>query len=240
MKQQTNSKSSFLYSAIVAVLVIVIMYLLLSSYYNQKISNLEYNNTLLNKTYASNQASYSTLQNTYSSLQNSYKALQTNYTTLQNTPPKPYTKSILANKNIFLHTLTYPDYVQGFNATWLEFFEPTLTYVYYNPYDAVYNPLPNINSSSDSYGFNVTAATPGYLIINYTSDSSSGIGATASDCLANLYSEHTVALNEFSDSNSNGNFTIPIIQGKNCVYLSNPTNRSISVTFSATFVQYIT
>ena len=211
MKQKVNNQYYLLSFVIILVLIIIVAYLALNSYYATKITALQ---TALNNSKA-------------------------NYNNAENQLLHPYTIQIYSNKHIMLDSLFYPYYLnQGYNTSYLGYFTPTLTYLYYSFYNGTYTPLPLINSSFSSYNFNITENETGYLILNYTSNSSSGISLSGSDCLANLFTIHQISISDISDSESNGSLIIPTNKGENCFYLSNPGNNKIGITFSATFVSY--
>ncbi|MCL5442552.1 MAG: hypothetical protein M1603_02620 [Candidatus Marsarchaeota archaeon] len=211
MKQKVNNQHYLLSFAIILVLIIIVAYLALNSYYATKITALQ---TALNNSKA-------------------------NYNNAENQLLHPYTMQIYSNKHIMLESLFYPYYLnQGYNTSYLDYFTPTLTYLFYNFYNGTYIPLPLINSSFSTYNFNITENETGYLILNYTSNSSGGISLSRSDCLANLFTTHQISISDISDSESNGSLIIPTSKGENCLYLSNPSNNKIGITLSATFVSY--
>jgi hypothetical protein len=214
MKQKANNNHYYLLSfVIILVLIIIVEYLVLNSYYATKITTLQ---TTLNNSKA-------------------------NYNNVENQLLHPYTIQIYSNKHITLESLFYPYYLnQGYNynTSYVSYFIPTQTYLFYDFHNGTYIPLPLINSNFSSYNFNITENETGYLILNYTSNSSGGISLSRSDCLANLFTTHQISISDISDGESNGSLIIPTNKGENCFYLSNPSNNKIGITFSATFVSY--
>ena len=213
MKQKNTAFKGYLLLslAVIMVLAVIIVYFALNSYYNIKITTLQ---TTLNKS-------------------------NSNYNHVENLLLHPYTAQVYSNKNIILHSLLYPSYISGgFNTSYVSYFIPTETYIYYNFSNGTYIPLPLVNSSYSSYNFNITENAKGYLVLNYTSNSSSGISLSSSDCLANFFTLHTLSEYSVGDANNNGSITIPTQHGQTCFYISNPSNSTIHVTFSATFVSY--
>ena len=254
MASKGQNGNQLVYFAVIVVLVAVIIYFATSSYYNQHTASLESKLNVTNSSYNNLKTNYNNLEFNYSNLKNSFDSLNNNYNQLkssfgllnnsynqlQNQVRNPPTTKIYSNKQITLNTLFYPDYIgYGYNTTYLGYFYPTFTYLYYDVYSGSYMPLSLINSSYADFNFNITELSNGYLTLNYTTSSNVGIDLSNSDCLANLFTEHTLALDAVSDGNSQGSIVIPIHQGKNCLYIENSGNQPITVTFSATYVQYV-
>jgi hypothetical protein len=221
MPSKPQRSGQAIYPLIIVVLAVIVVYFSINSYYTQTIIHLQDELNGANKSYGDLLASYNALKNQ-----------------IYNPP----SQLVYSNMSITLNSLLYPYYTTpsyaGYNVSYLSYFLPTLTYVYYNKYANTYLPLNNVNSSYSEFEFNVTEQTSGYLTINYTSDSPSGISVLNSDCLANLFTQHTITYYAASDGNVNGSISIPIREGKNCLYLSNPSNETIEMRFSATYVPY--
>ncbi|MEM3772029.1 MAG: hypothetical protein QXW80_06940 [Candidatus Micrarchaeia archaeon] len=197
-----------LYMVVILILAVIIVYLLVSSFYNGQIS----------------------------ALQTSLNNAQVNYSKAENQLTHPYTQVLFSNKTVLLQSLTYPQQYT-YNSSYIEYFYPTHSYIYYDNNSGVYYPLFWINASYSEFNFNVTEPGDGYIIVNYTT-SGGGLSLASSDCLANLFALGTVSLASEVNIHQHGSLTVQVPKGKTCLTLENPSNHEISVTFSATFIQY--
>lgn len=207
MKQRQRNTPT-LYLVVILVLAVIIVYLLVSSFYNGQIS----------------------------ALQTSLSNAQANYSKVENQLTRLYTQILFTNKTISLQSLTYPQQY-SYNSSYVQYFWPSYSYVYYDRYYGSYSSLSWVNASPSQYNFNVTEPGDGYLIVNY-STSKGGLTLASTDCLANFISGGTLSLASESNNYQRGSLMVQIPKGKTCLTLENPSNQQISVTFSATFVQY--
>ncbi len=226
-------------AAVVAVIVVAAVYFLVTYYASirtaaleSQIGGLQANNTALAQ---SNRA----LGNKYAVLQVSFNNTYTEYITLKGELANPSPKVLYQSKSIVLQSLLYPSFVnEGYNVSYLSFFEPTQEYIYYNSFKYPnYSPI-TVNASYSYFSFNLTEPESGYLTINYTSNSPSGLRAMATNCApgaSSLYSSQY----SVDNANLNGSVQLPINKGANCVYIENPSQGGIAVRFTATFYGYI-
>ena len=244
-RSKSESKFGF-YMAIGILLVVAVVFLALYAFDLGSYSSLKSSYNTLQSNYNLEKSNFSILQANYNNLLTKYDNLNARFLNLSKiynateyNLTHPYTSQIYSNKQVFLYSLLFPYYSSmQYNVSDVGFFTPTMTYLYYDPYYGTYSPLPLINSSYSSYGFNITENESGYLIFNYTSNSTNGIDLIRTDCLFNLFTMHQVTIDTVGSSNSNGTIIIPVSKGKNCFVVSNPSNNEITLTFSAKFVAY--
>ena len=214
------------YYIIVLVLAVAVVYLFVSSTYSGQILTL--------------QNEFNSATQKLSGLQTALNSTQAKYTAERNLIMHLHTYKIYANKTIVLQSLLYPYYLSGhYNVSYVNYFYPTYSYIYFDLANFSYHPLPYINSSYSVFDFNVTVPSSGYITLSYVSNASNnGVGLGDGDCLANLLTSHTLAVYANESSQSSGSLMLPLHTGKNCLYISNPNQNAIRVTFSANFTEY--
>lgn len=156
--------------------------------------------------------------------------------------PQNVSVRLITDKSVTVYSILYPAYtLSGYNASYVSYFSPTATDIYYDVNNNSYFPLPNINATQHGYDFNFTANRIGYLTLNYTSTSNIGVYAADTDCYLNLnvYYQGTASQDTFSNTEQNGKLILPVHIGKNCfVIISNSNAYSTVITFNATFTYY--
>ncbi len=229
--RETEEISVVLIIAAVLVVAFVVYFSTLAIYASQ-IDTLKANLGSITSNYINLNNSYSILSAKYGTLLNStYQKLLTSKNITQ--PPQ----TIFSGKKLTLKSLLYPGYInQPYSVNSLQYFQPSNTYVYYRPYTyPPYAPLQYINASYSRFYFNITSQAPGYVLVNYTSNSPNGLVLVNYQCQQNASQSSA-----YSSSNtfSNGSINIPVNEGKSCLYIQNPSNFSIGVRFTATLVVY--
>ena len=230
--RETEEISVVLIIAAVLVVAFVVYFSTLAIYASQ-IDTLKANLGSITSNYINLNNSYSILSAKYGTLLNStYQKLLTSKNITQ--PPQ----TIFSGKKLTLKSLLYPGYInQPYSVNSLQYFQPSNTYVYYRPYTyPPYAPLQYINASYSRFYFNVTSQNPGYVLINYTSNSPNGLMAVNYQC--QQAQAQQVASYYSSNPLPNGSISIPVSTGKSCLYLQNPSNFSIGVRLTATLVEY--
>lgn len=156
--------------------------------------------------------------------------------------PQNVSVHVITNRTVITYSILYPNYINsGYNANYIGYFSPTGVDLYYDYWNGSYIPLPLINLTKHGYDFNLTANRTGYMILNYTSNSSMGLYAGNSDCYLNLnaFYKGTLLEDTYDNSAQNGTLVLPVHKGKNCfTLLSSSTQLKTSITFNATFIYF--
>ncbi len=225
---------------IIAVIVVIAVYSGATYYSSARAASLE---SQVNALRANNTAlaqNYKSLETQYTVLQVSFNNTYTAYITLRGALAISGPMVIYQSKSLVLQSILYPSFVdKGYNVSYLAFFEPTQTYIYYNSFKyPPYSPLEYINASYSYYNFNLTEPESGYLVINYTSNSPNGLQVLSNNCSSQSSSPYAVSEYSVANPNADGSIQLPINKGTNCVYIENPSNGAIGVKFSATLYGY--
>lgn len=233
-------RNRLIMEAIIAVIIVVAVYFIVTYYASVRTTELQGQIQVLQANNSRLVQNYQALEGKYAVLQVDFNGTYAAYVNLRGQLNNPSPRVLYQGKSIVLQTLLYPSFVnEGYNVSYLAFFEPTGAWIYYNSFKYPnYSPLEYINASHSYYNFNFTAPESGYITVNYTSNSQAGLEVASNGCssgLSRLYSFDYAA----RDLNSSGSITIPVNGGPNCVYIENPGNSGIGVRFSATFYGYI-
>jgi hypothetical protein len=229
-KAKKTEEISVVLSVIIIIVVAVAVYFATLAFSASQIDGLRAGLSQLQAKYLQVSSNYTILSGKYNTLLNStYQKLVTS----RNVSITPL--AIYYNKKIILQSLLYPGYLnQPYNVSNVGYFMPSNTYIYYRAYTyPPYGPLQYINASYSRFMFNVTSQSLGYLSLKYASNSRSGLQIVSYNCAATPQYYYAA-----ENASSNGSITIPISQGKNCLYIQNPSNSSIGLTFTATLMQF--
>ena len=229
-KARKTEEISLTLSIIIIMVVGLAVYFGTLALYASQIDSLKANLNQVQANYVNVSSNYTILSGKYRTLLNStYQKLVTS----RNVSIIP--QVIYSNAKIILQSLLYPGYLnQPYNVSNLGYFKPSNSYIYYRAYTyPPYGPLQYINSSYSRFPFNVTTQNSGYLSLNYTSNSKNGLQIISYNCAATPQYSYTAG-----NTAGNGSIIIPINRGKNCLYIQNPSNSSIGLTFTATLLQF--